>query len=310
MRRMRGRGWMIDLFLWVCPLIGVAGLIGGVLAGRNLAPAMNYGGMHFYAVPGRAWFGLAIGALLVPFLIACATRRVVGFLAGVSLILLLSVGVAWLRSHRASDRISLHSFAELPDGPWFTQWTLFSESGGVAIVRYRWQLEPPIQRLRQGWRSVGWDLGISHQASPPEADYPAGRMDPVPASPLMRRLGFALGRHTEPRRMLYGAAVLFPLALPYWFICLLATPLPLAWALRYRRRRRALRRALAGQCVRCGYDLRATPDAGGARLAVCPECGASAGATASAPPSAPTLSRHSEEKRKEERPRIHANERE
>ena len=47
----------------------------------------------------------------------------------------------------------------------------------------------------------------------------------------------------------------------------LFAPLPALWLLqRLRRRWRAARRRRAGQCIGCGYDLRATRDR-------CPECG-------------------------------------
>ena len=50
--------------------------------------------------------------------------------------------------------------------------------------------------------------------------------------------------------------------------CLLVLPAawPMAYASDLYRQRRILRRLAAGQCLACGYDLRATPNR-------CPECG-------------------------------------
>jgi hypothetical protein len=63
---------------------------------------------------------------------------------------------------------------------------------------------------------------------------------------------------------------------PYWALIplFLSAGLPavrgaVAW-------RRRVRRAAAGRCPSCGYDLRATPQPGGPLLPRCPECGAAA----------------------------------
>jgi hypothetical protein len=53
---------------------------------------------------------------------------------------------------------------------------------------------------------------------------------------------------------------------PFSFALLLTIPLPALW---YFDRRRNAARSYQGRCVRCGYDLRATPDR-------CPECGTAA----------------------------------
>ena len=62
--------------------------------------------------------------------------------------------------------------------------------------------------------------------------------------------------------------------IPCWMIALIAGTWPLAsLTLFFRRRSRRRRLARLGCCAKCGYDLRATPQAGGELLRQCPECG-------------------------------------
>jgi hypothetical protein len=55
-------------------------------------------------------------------------------------------------------------------------------------------------------------------------------------------------------------------SVPCWQAAALSACLPACWLLRRRRRHFGRLRSDRGQCVRCGYDLRTTPDR-------CPECG-------------------------------------
>jgi hypothetical protein len=249
-------------------------LLRDILAQQTAPPWLSYRGTQFFGLPESTTLALIAGAMVLPMIVGCVTRRAMGFLAGVSLVLLVLFTAAWVRSHLASDGIALHSMEKSADGPWESQWSWVSFGGGTALVHYRWHLQPTPGLVLQGWRSVGWDRCIEFQAGAPVPEYPLNRGVGAATRPWWRRLGFALGMRTPSSGGTFPTSVVIPLALPYWFCCLLATPLPLAWTVRYRRRRRIVRRALAGQCVGCGYDLRATPDAAGARLAVCPECGA------------------------------------
>jgi len=61
------------------------------------------------------------------------------------------------------------------------------------------------------------------------------------------------------------------LEIPWWFFAFLFSIAPLRGFRRWRRSRRHV----PGTCRECGYDLRASPEAGGPLLAVCPECGRS-----------------------------------
>jgi hypothetical protein len=109
-----------------------------------------------------------------------------------------------------------------------------------------------------GWHVRDWAESISWQ----------------PNAPLWQRTGL-VGASIQYQRnysfffvvdggrfILFGNA--WQIQLPYWLLSLMALYLPgfrLIFVLRRRYRRRI------GACVKCGYDLRATPDR-------CPECGA------------------------------------
>ena len=74
-------------------------------------------------------------------------------------------------------------------------------------------------------------------------------------------------RGVLPRGLPFTSVPTRDVAVPHWLPALL---LSLAPARRLVRRLQCRRRARAGLCPRCGYDLRATRDR-------CPECGAAGG---------------------------------
>jgi hypothetical protein len=124
---------------------------------------------------------------------------------------------------------------------------------------------PPYYRAYAGRGVVRLGSGRYGFDRPPHFDYSA---DPAPARPtgyhpgtLAHRLSFDFHRGSDSQGM-PTTDLLFPL----WPAALASAVLPALWARGVRRDRTLRRRADAGQCPSCGYDLRATPGR-------CPECG-------------------------------------
>src|SRR5207237_336728 len=97
-------------------------------------------------------------------------------------------------------------------------------------------------------------------------DYEMQLMNSPDAKAKWAALGFAYGRAESTT--IPGPRATF-VQVPYWAVVVASTLLPAAWFVRHRGFARRRRRADAGQCLTCGYDLRQTPQR-------CPECGAAA----------------------------------
>ena len=92
--------------------------------------------------------------------------------------------------------------------------------------------------------------------------YPAfGR--PVVRNGTGPRLSFTVGDGATGTCMVSSTW----LVVPHWLTSVICIMPLTAWLVLQRRRRRERWRVRRGLCVRCGYDLRASPDC-------CPECGA------------------------------------
>ena len=181
-----------------------------------------------------------------------ATRRSAGALGrgcwlgilGLSLALFAAVTALWIRSYFRYDRVEYV-------GPETEQrryvWVVLSGLNGAFSVF-----------IAECHEVVVYDRNSDSAGVTLETN-PAGKS-------VQSRPGWGLSRFDWNREELdYSDPEIKSVEgeLPYW--CpLLASGLPLAVA--YGLRRRRMRRRGAGCCLRCGYDLRASPDR-------CPECG-------------------------------------
>jgi hypothetical protein len=153
----------------------------------------------------------------------------------------------WIASYWRCERLFLSrgSYADvfLSSGKVFVTW---SDTG------------PPQERVHLRWWS---------RPQMTEPSIPSGRI--VYAG--WRQLGFGAGSETS----YYGGvpAIFRRVVVPLWFPVSLAMIWPIYHMTLSRRRRN---RGLAGRCLSCGYDLRATPDR-------CPECGSTTGGARGSP---------------------------
>ncbi|MDB5323327.1 MAG: hypothetical protein JWN40_4958 [Phycisphaerales bacterium] len=156
---------------------------------------------------------------------------------------------------------------------------LFVGAVGAWMGSYTWEFEvwrettPDYQGIKISLGEMEVELGqtTGHFAStrPDPAEWHWGTRLPRGFARELARdfagshapvAGFFVGRASG--NMFSYTVIVFPMP----FVVTLLALLPLGDLIRYRRRRRRLRRAKSGCCTHCGYDLRATPDQ-------CPECG-------------------------------------
>ena len=210
------------------------------------------------------------------------TRRLLNLVTAMSLLLCVATAVAWVRSY-GCERPSV----TLPAG----RWHVGNWRGRVWVIRHAPNDDPSFVRTTVHLAPAGPRPVALIKALVFERGSPWDAKHGMPSVLLSRpyvlvnlpdgagfddACGFATatGRlpATVPPLRQYPN-VLQAAAVPHWFPAALTAAAPAAWLLR---KLHARRRARAGLCPACAYDLRATPGR-------CPECGTEAGAQGDTP---------------------------
>jgi hypothetical protein len=166
------------------------------------------------------------------------TRRLFNLLSGASLLLLTCVVAASVTGYGRPLQTETTDRGDV-------RWIVGTHLGSFSIQRHHWNDPALAGRPGQVWQRGRWGF------------YLAG-------SYFWSRNGRG--------DMEFGS--MRWVTIPAWAVAVPLAVLPALTARRFLRRRREQRLHSQGQCVRCGYDLRATPGR-------CPECGATATEAAS-----------------------------
>jgi hypothetical protein len=180
-------------------------------------------------------------------------RRMLNFLAALSLLPCVATAGMWVRSHAAADYVSYYrSVGSGRDVMSRDRILSVASAEGAAIVSTMHILRP-----HGGFESGAW-TGWRYRRAPSHPDLiPIALATPVFGAPVTVDVGGA-GFAIQYRNGRFTAMA------PWWSLLAAAGLGPGVWAWG---RRRAGRRTSRGLCPSCGYDLRASPDR-------CPECGA------------------------------------
>lgn len=191
-------------------------------------------------------------------------RYLASFLALLMLLLAIALLILWPRSAGGADVLAAF-------GPGGRISGLVSSEGQLVLVLSNVQLDDR-------------RAGTIHTLSLDDADTRTLRTAiEGDGSRLWKQLGFLLKVQPHDAFSIFPDKWHFALGAPHWTVAILSLILPF---MRLRRWRIGCRRARRGQCLQCGYDLRATADFSGPRHARCPECGAMADGSAPPGPSA------------------------
>jgi hypothetical protein len=177
-------------------------------------------------------------------------RRLGTRAAAASLLLCVATVALWVRSYFIADEF-MDSHSDRLDMVWTVRGTVFIQRTHLR--------SDPVAPLGTYLTTV--DLTEQH-ATPPTA-----RVQDPGTSRDWQVLGFHwfVSRGGSAVNANGNAILTTPpswrVGLPMWFLALVFSLLPLRWRIRTRRT------CSPGDCLECGYDLRATPDR-------CPECGA------------------------------------
>ena len=192
-------------------------------------------------------------------------RRFFNFAAALSAVAGVALAAVWVRSYCVQDRFFVSTFEDRGNLSVWSQSVVLVGRGGVGFHRlvqvgqssprgttYQRQIET-IHR-QHGWP---WPPPF-HQAQG-RAAYPDFRTSGGAANVY----GFSYGRtRFRPERGAPATGAVGVVA-PLWSLLAPTAFLPALWL---GRRYHRSRRAVAGRCPHCGYDLRMTPER-------CPECG-------------------------------------
>lgn len=210
-------------------------------------------------------------------------RRIV---VGASLVLLLATVGAWVRGQWAMDRVTRRRWVEEDELTGVRVTVIRGWRESVSVETMEWVLKPRVSApypayaaADSGWRYEAFGPGYFSRTEGGLGLWGFGwdwrdHGPPQPAYGYVR-----IKANGRGNGKLYYADRVDGVALgvPWWFLAVVfaVAPARAGWGWWRSRGRRE-----AHQCAGCGYDLRATADAAGPRLARCPECGRVEGVSA------------------------------